>query len=59
MKIKSEATRKLSKEVVSKMVKRDSEGWPPNCGIFIYQPKRPHKIQEELTPRPPVRREKN
>lgn len=59
MKAKSEATRKFTKELVNKMVKRDSEGWPPSCGIFAYQPKRPHKIQEELTPRPPVRNEKN
>lgn len=59
MKTKSEATRKFSKELVNKMVKRDSEGWPPNCGIFVYQSKRPHKNQEELTPRPSVCKEKN
>ena len=58
MNAKSEATRKFTKEIVNKMVKRDSEGWPPNCDIFAYQPKRPHKIQEELIPRAPARDEK-
>lgn len=59
MKTKNESTRKFSKELVSKMVKRDSEGWPPNCGIFIYEPKRPHKVQEDLKLRVSEHKENN
>lgn len=43
MKERNKTTYELSRKLVSKMIKKDSEGWPPECNIFIYQPMRPHK----------------
>ena len=54
MKERNKTTCELSRKLVSKMIKKDSEGWPPECGIFVYQPMRPHKqptILEEASNR--------
>ena len=41
----------LSRNITSKMIKRDSTGWPPDCALFAYQPVRPASpssfVQEE------------
>ena len=31
----------LLKRVTEKMIRREVEGWPPDCVTFAYQPKRP------------------
>ena len=33
----------LLKRVTEKMIRREVEGWPPDCVTFAYQPKRPKR----------------
>ena len=35
--------KRVSKEVVTKMVAQDEGRWPPLCTSFVYQPMRPQK----------------
>ena len=44
-----ELVKDFSKNLIHRMVERDSAGWPPNCSVFAYQPVRPcrKKGQEE------------
>lgn len=41
MKTNKEMINTLSRNVVNKMIKKDSTGWPPDCSLFAYQPARP------------------
>lgn len=27
--------------IIKKMIENEVEGWPPTCGMILYQPKRP------------------
>lgn len=38
----------LLKRATEKMIRREVEGWPPDCVTFAYQPKRP-KRQDSAT----------
>lgn len=33
----------LLKRVTERMIRREVEGWPPDCVTFAYQPKRPNR----------------
>lgn len=33
----------LLKRATEKMIRREVEGWPPDCVTFVYQPKRPRR----------------
>lgn len=49
MKKEKEMLKSLSRNLIHRMVKRDSTGWPPNCAVFAYQPVRPHKKDSNCT----------
>lgn len=31
------------KQSIQKMIQKESDDWPPKCGIILYQPQRPPK----------------
>ena len=41
MKKGKELVKDFSKNLIHRMVKKDSAGWPPHCATFAYQPVRP------------------
>lgn len=52
MKTNKEMINNLSRNIVSKMIKKDSTGWPPDCSVYAYQPVRPRSsstFSEERT----------
>ena len=38
---------KAMHRIVNRMVKKEYEGWPPGCGVFLYQPKRPPRATRD------------
>lgn len=38
---KKQVLGKTMKQIASKMVQADFDGWPPHCALLTYQPKRP------------------
>lgn len=40
-------TQKVVKKALNTMIKRDMEGWPPDCTGWMYQPKRPEQLRKE------------
>lgn len=43
MKTKQALLNQLAKRLTQKMIRADSEGWPPDSPIGFYQPVRPQK----------------
>ena len=41
MKREKEFVKDFSKNLIHRIVEKDSAGWPPNCTAFAYQPVRP------------------
>lgn len=41
MKKEKELLKDLSKNLIHRMVEKDSAGWPPHCATFAYQSVRP------------------
>lgn len=41
MKKEKDFVKGFSKELISRMVAKDSTRWPPDCTMFAYQPVRP------------------
>lgn len=49
MKKENGATHMFAKQIATKMIRKDAEGWPPSCVVFTFQPMRPYK-QDEVAP---------
>lgn len=40
-------TPKAIQKALNAMIRRDMEGWPPDCTGWVYQPNRPEQMQKE------------
>ncbi len=47
MKNMQEKLKKLPQTIINKMVKQDSDEWPPTCLLLAYQPVRPQDNKAE------------
>lgn len=55
--ISAEKTRdKALRAFVSRMVKKEYEGWPPGCCFFMYQPKRPSRATQRSGSKDDIRK---
>lgn len=42
-----EKVKKIVQNLVSQMIDRDTDEWPPQCSFITYQPKRPLHVRDE------------
>lgn len=57
MKAKQEMLNHVAKKIANKMIRADSEGWPPDCAFGFYQPVRPQKREPNVLEVPSAQRE--
>lgn len=48
----NEKIKKIAAKMVTAMIERDSDEWPPVCTLFAYQPQHPSTLlqQDSATP---------
>lgn len=49
MKTKKEMFNQLARVLTHKMIRADSEGWPPDSALGFYQPLRPQMQESSIT----------
>lgn len=54
MKREKEFVKDFSKNLIHRMVEKDSAGWPPNCTAFAYQPVRPSEKKSNCVDAAPI-----
>lgn len=59
MKTKQEMLNHMAKKLANKMIRADSEGWPPDSTFGFYQPMRPQKRAPNVLEDTPVQRKSN
>lgn len=57
MKTKQELLNQVAKSLTHKMIRADSEGWPPDSPYNFYQPVRPQKRESSILEDTPPRNE--
>lgn len=49
MNVNKGSLNQLLRKIISRMIRNDATGWPPDCATLLYQPKRPCQQNPKCT----------